>query len=191
MQLTLPDGLLDAWFMVAEKCLRCGDRFLLGAWLRVWIGNGKLIHAMACVCRAFKPFLFPVCPLCRFKWTYDGSSSHAHFMPMCRERVVQANTCFCVTEQLHVFQTELAYDKGHSGEENVCIAGVTCARILKADSLKAILSSPRHVPRGLKMKSVRELCSVFRNRVPGNNGQSSVTSSAVVCVIVMSVSITQ
>ena len=93
-QQTLPDGPLDAWFMVAEQILRCGDRSLLGGWVRVWIGNPFEIHAMACVSKAFKPFLFPVYPLCRFKWTYDGSFSHAHFMPMCRERVVQANTCF-------------------------------------------------------------------------------------------------
>ena len=94
MQQTLPHGPLDAWFMVAEQILQSGDRSLLGGWLRVWIGNGKLIHAMACVCRAFKPFRFPVCPLCRRTWTYDGSFSHGYFMPMCRERVVQANTCF-------------------------------------------------------------------------------------------------
>ena len=91
----------------------------------------------------------------------------------CAESASSRRThAFCVTEQLHVSQTELAYDKGHSGEENVCIAGVTCARILKADSLKAILSSPRHVPRGLKMKSVRELCSVFRSRVSNINGRA-------------------
>ena len=93
MQQTLPDGPLDAWVMGAEQILQSGDRSLLGGWLRVWIGNGKLIHAMACVCRAFKPFRFPVCPLCRRTWTYDGSFSHGYFMPMCRERVVQANTC--------------------------------------------------------------------------------------------------
>ena len=104
-------------------------------------------------------------------------ASHTHTLCRCAESASSRRThALCVTEQLHVSQTELAYDKGHSGEENVCIAGVTCARILKADSLKATLSSPRHVPRGLKMKSVRELCSVFRNRVPGSNGQSSVTS---------------
>ena len=117
---------------------------------------------------------------------------HMHTLCRCAESASSRRTHAFVSLSNSMFsQTELAYDKGHSGEENVCLAGVTCARILKADSLKAILSSPRHVPRGLKMKSVRELCSVFRNRVPGNNGQSSVTSSAVVCVIVMSVSITQ
>ena len=95
MQQTMPDeGPLDAWFMVAEQILRCGDRWLLGGWFRVWIGNPVEICAMACVCKAFKPFLFPVCQLCGKMWTYQCHFSHAHFMRMCRERVVQANTCF-------------------------------------------------------------------------------------------------
>ena len=99
MQQTLPDGPLDAWFMVAEQILRCGDRSLLGGWVRVWIGNPFEIHAMACVSKAFKPFLFPVCQSCKRRWTYRRHFSHIYFMPMCRERIARANTCFnCHTD---------------------------------------------------------------------------------------------
>ena len=93
MQQTLPDGPLDAWFMVAEQILQSGDRSLLGGWVRVWIGNPFEIQAMACVSKAFKPFLYPVCQICKRVWTYQRCFSHAHYMQMCRERVVRANTC--------------------------------------------------------------------------------------------------
>ena len=94
MQQTLPHGLLDAWFMVGEQLLRSEDRSLLGGWFKVWIGNPFEIHAMACVSKAFKPFLFTVCPICKRRWTYRRHFSHAYFMPMCRDRVVRANICF-------------------------------------------------------------------------------------------------
>ena len=88
------DTPLDAWFWVASQFLRSGDQWLLGGWVRVWIGNPGEIRALAWVCKGFRPFLFPVCQLCGEMRTYQCHFSHAHWQPLCRERIVRANTCY-------------------------------------------------------------------------------------------------
>ena len=95
MQRPTRDGmLLDAWFLFATQILQSGDRWLLGGWIRFWINNPNDIRALAWVGKLFKPFLYPVCQPCGRMWTYQCHFSHAHFMGMCRARIVQADTCF-------------------------------------------------------------------------------------------------
>ena len=86
-------ALLDAWFAIAAELLQSWDPWLLGGWVRVWLNHPLEIRALAGCCKAYRPFLKPVCQLCGRMWAYREYFSSAHWMGMCRNRIVQANAC--------------------------------------------------------------------------------------------------
>ena len=125
------DGPLGAWFFVANQFIRSSDLWLLGGWVRVWIGNPKAIRALSWACKSFKPFLYPVCQHCGEMRIYQCHFSHAHWQPLCRERIVRANTCYrCHLAHPHLSPWPLDPNgnKDHFGMRELAIWSKECER---------------------------------------------------------------
>jgi len=123
-----PFSLLDVWFQLATQMCGGPSAVLLGAWVRVWINNGRDVVALALCRRDWMDFLTPICPLCTNVWNYRGAFSHIGWMPLCQQRIVRANVCSRCEYAHRVIQPfpvvngqpQTMFSRQHSGWYSAC-----------------------------------------------------------------------
>jgi hypothetical protein len=86
--------IIYTWLDKAREVMDTDDTYTLGGWVRSWLGDGRDILHFALTCKLFRNFMFPICPICRRMWRFQGWFVDAWFKSIwSKVRITRANVC--------------------------------------------------------------------------------------------------